>query len=74
MGLGPENQHLAGVRSAAETDAEVESQLQALREEFPGWDFIKIFAGWLAVPKGTPVVQGMDLGSVAGKLREHEDR
>ena len=58
--------------TAAQREARDERLLAAAQAEFPDLDFIEIFAGWLAVPKGTPVVQGMDLGSVAEKLRSRQ--
>src|SRR5262249_25086326 len=33
-----------------------------------------VFAAWVAVPSGAPVVTGMDLSSVAEKLRERTGR
>jgi hypothetical protein len=56
-------------RTAAERDAETDRQLAVASTEFPGWDFVPTFAGWLAVPAGTVVFQGMRLESVIEKLR-----
>jgi hypothetical protein len=61
---------IGGIPAGAQRSSREDRQLAAIREEFPDLDFIKIFAGWLAVPKGTTVVQGMDLASVAEKLRQ----
>jgi hypothetical protein len=58
--------------TAAQRGRQAERQLAAIRAEFPGWDFIEVFAGWLAVPAGTTVVQGMTLDSVAEKLRSRQ--
>jgi len=58
------------VRTAADRAAETERALAAMRAEFPGRDFLEVFGGWMAVPEGTPVVFGVDLDSVAEKLRD----
>jgi hypothetical protein len=44
-------------------------RLQAAREAFPEWDIIRVFGGYLAVPKGTPVVQSIDLDGISEKIR-----
>jgi hypothetical protein len=41
----------------------------AVREAFLHWEVIKVFWGWLAVPKGTPVIQSSDLDGIVEKLR-----
>jgi hypothetical protein len=45
-----------------------EPGLGELRRRFPGWDIHRVFAGWLAVPHGTPVIQGAYLSSIGEKL------
>lgn len=47
-----------------------ERELAEARAEFPEWDIREVFGGWLAVPVGTPVIQGMYLDSIREKLRE----
>jgi hypothetical protein len=47
--------------------------LNAARETFSDWDIYEVFGGYLAVPKGTPLVQGMYLATVADKLRAMQD-
>jgi hypothetical protein len=44
-------------------------QLQAAREAFPEWDITPVFGGYLAVPRGTPVVQGMFVEAIVEKIR-----
>lgn len=46
--------------------------LEVVQERFPGWDVRQVFGGFLATPKGTPVVLGMFVASVADKLVQHE--
>lgn len=43
--------------------------LEAARKAYPEWDIIRVFAGYIATPKGTPVIQGIDVDSVVGKIR-----
>jgi hypothetical protein len=45
-----------------------DDELDALRRRFPGWDIHRVLGGLVAVPAGTPFIQGMDLGSIAEKL------
>ena len=47
-------------------------RLQAAREAFPEWDITAVFGGYLAVPKGTPVIQGMFLDGIAEKIRARQ--
>jgi hypothetical protein len=49
--------------------AEGDKRLTAAREAFPEWDIYPVFGGYLAVPKGAPVIQGIDVDSVVGKIR-----
>jgi len=46
-----------------------EMRLQAAREKFSEWDIYPVFGGYLAVPKGTPVIQGMFLEGIAEKIK-----
>lgn len=57
-------------RSGRQQEAEDDRRLTAAREEFPDWDFHTVFGGVEAVPRGTPVIRGIDLDSVAEKLRQ----
>jgi hypothetical protein len=47
-------------------------RLEAAREAFPEWDMTAVFGGFLAVPKGTPVIQGMFLDVIVEKIRQRE--
>jgi hypothetical protein len=51
-----------------------ERQLIAARDTLPGWDVIETWSGFLAVPKGTEIVQAITLDALVGKLRQKEDR
>jgi hypothetical protein len=56
-------------------DAEAaERQLLAARDAFPQWDLIETWSGFLAVPKGTEIVQAITLDALVGKIRQKEDR
>ena len=44
-------------------------RLQAARESFPHHDIIETFGGFLAVPKGTVIVQAVSLDALVVKLR-----
>jgi hypothetical protein len=68
--MGP----MGGIQTAAQWEAERERYLKAAQEAFPDWDFHPVFAGWEAVPKGTPVIRSMDLDGIIEKLRQREDR
>ncbi len=46
-----------------------DGRLAAAREAFPEWDIHPVFGGYLAVPKGTPVIQSIDVDGIAEKLR-----
>jgi hypothetical protein len=52
-----------------------DSELEAIRAEFPDWDITRIFGGYRAVPRGTVVLEGIYLDSLAKKLKEqgHDD-
>jgi hypothetical protein len=49
-----------------------ESAADAARRRHPGWDIIEDFAGWVAVPAGTPILQAMFLDSLEEKIAEAE--
>jgi hypothetical protein len=49
-----------------------ESAADAARRRHPGWDIHQDFAGWTAVPAGTPVLQAMYLDSLEEKITEAE--
>jgi hypothetical protein len=55
-------------------DMREQSRLRAAEQAFPDWDFHQVFGGWEAVPKGSPVIRGMDLDSVVAKLRMRADQ
>lgn len=48
-------------------------EVKAAEAAFPRWEFIKIPGGWLTVPKGTPVIQALDMDGIVEKLRARED-
>jgi hypothetical protein len=48
---------------------EQDTRLQAAREAFPDWDIFRVFAGYMAVPKDTPVFQSVDIDGITAKLR-----
>lgn len=62
----------SGFQTAAQRDAETERWLTAAREAYPEWDIIEVFAGYLATPAGTPVIQSSDLDGIVAKIRQHE--
>lgn len=47
--------------------------LDEARAMYPEWEFREVLGGYLAVPKGTPVVLGMFVRSVADKLANLDD-
>lgn len=49
-------------------------RLEAAREAFPDWDIYQVFGGFLAVPKGTPVIQSMFLEGLAEKILSERTR
>jgi hypothetical protein len=63
-----------GIPAAEIRDRETERErrLRAAQAAFPAWDFHEVFAGWEAVPKGTPVVRSVDLDGIVAKLRARE--
>jgi hypothetical protein len=48
---------------------EGDGRLKAAREAFPEWDIYPVFGGYLAVPKGTPVIQSIDTDGIVEKIR-----
>lgn len=60
-------------RDQATYDRGDSRRLEAVREAFPEWDITPVFGGYLAVPKGTPVVQSMFLDGIAEKIRLAQD-
>jgi hypothetical protein len=51
-------------------EAQAERNLRLAQEEFPDWDFLRVFGGWQAVPKGTPVIKSVYLETLLEKLRK----
>ena len=45
--------------------------LRSIQESFPGWDVCRVFGGWRAVPRQTPVIEAIDLHGIIEKLTEH---
>jgi hypothetical protein len=68
LAMGP----IGGIQTAEQRAREEERYLKAAKEAFPGWSLIPVFAGWLAVPEGTPVIQSADIDGLVAKLRERE--
>lgn len=67
--MGPSfSGHSHASRTALE-EAE-EARFCAARDSFPAWEIIETFGGFLAVPKGTVIVQAIDLDGLVGKLRQ----
>lgn len=60
------------IMTATQLREHEQRQLAAAKEAFPNWEFYRIFGGWIAVPKGAMVIQGMDIDSVVEKLRTQE--
>jgi hypothetical protein len=50
--------------------AESDARLRAAREALPEWDIYRVFGGYLAVPKGAPVVQSMDADGIVEKVQK----
>lgn len=47
---------------------ETEPTLAELRRKYPGWEITRIFGGYEATPKGTPLVHAVYLSSMEEKL------
>jgi hypothetical protein len=47
--------------------------LKAAQEAYPAWDIRPVFGGYLAVPKDTPVIQGISVDSVVEKIRREQE-
>jgi hypothetical protein len=58
--------------SSSQND-EAEHAAAALMRRFPGWTVHAVFAGWIAVPAGTPFIYAMHADSLAEKLQAAED-
>jgi hypothetical protein len=61
------------VSAVAAAEQETDALIQAARDTFPDWDVIEQWSGFLAVPKGTEIVQAITLDALVGKLRQKED-
>jgi hypothetical protein len=48
---------------------ESDTRLLAAREAFPDWDIFHVFGGYMAVPKGAPVIQSTDVDGIVAKIR-----
>lgn len=51
---------------------ETDRELEAVRQAHPGWDFHEVLGGYVTVPVGTPLINGMFVSSVVEKLQAHE--
>jgi hypothetical protein len=49
-----------------------DTRLLAARDAYPDWDIYRVFGGYLAVPKGTPVIQSIDVDGIVEKIRRAE--
>jgi hypothetical protein len=47
-----------------------DDRLAAARAACPGWDIHRVFAGYEAVPAGTPVLRSTDLDGLVDKIRQ----
>lgn len=47
-----------------------DDSLEAAREAFPEWDIYRVFGGFLAVPKGTAVIQAMFIDGIVEKISQ----
>jgi len=56
--------------------AEREKQLRAeIAEEFPDWEVERVWGiGFMAFPKGTPVLRSITLDGLKAKLETHKER
>ena len=59
--MGPTGDQIAYARGE-------DGRLEAAQEAFPDWDITAVFGGFLAVPKGTPVLQAMFLEGIVEKI------
>lgn len=57
------------IASLTEAERAADALLQAARESFPDCDIIETFGGFMAVPKGTSIVQAVSLDALVAKLR-----
>lgn len=49
-----------------------EDHFVAARDAYPAWDIIETFGGYLAVPRGTVVLQATTVDGLVGKIRKQE--
>jgi hypothetical protein len=67
--MGPYGLNLS-VQALAEAEEKSDALLRAARESFPDHDIYETFGGYMAVPKGTVIIQSTEIDALVGKLRE----
>lgn len=67
--MGPYGINTSG-QQLAESEVEEDRFLAAARETFPDTDIIEVFGGYLAVPKGSVIVQATTVDGLVAKLRQ----
>jgi hypothetical protein len=46
---------------------------ETMAEKFPEWEWSRVFGGYRAVPKGTPVVESVSMRGLLAKLIKRRD-
>ena len=69
--MGPFGTNLS-VNAMAAQEAKANALLQAARDSFPDWDIYETFGGFMALPKGTVIIQSTELDALVGKLRARQ--
>jgi hypothetical protein len=73
MNMGPDNHHLSLVPDLP-LRGEPEPSLAEVRRRHPDFDIIRVFGGYEAVPRGTPVIRAVWLSSLDEKLTVAEEQ
>lgn len=71
--MGPYGFNLS-VEALAKQEEKADAKLQAARDSFPEWDIYETFGGFMAVPKGTTILQSTELDALLGKLPTSRSR
>jgi hypothetical protein len=61
------------VNELTPADRAEDSRLAAAKEAYPGWDIRRVFGGYLAVPKDTPVIQSIDVDGIVEKIKRRTE-
>jgi len=56
----------------ATADEVADRQLKSAQETFPDWEIRPLFGGYVAVPKGTPVITSVDVDGMVMKIYKRE--